>query len=215
MAKPRNPKTKTLLRLAGTDVVLRLLPADRAFLRDLAKVQIVSGDLATTHHYSHLKGGSARSLDRLERAGILTSKTLYTAYQPPQKTYQFASHDVARAYGGRLPVTGAKRNDLHELLTAQVFFACDRPEDFRLADRLTREEITALGELRPDAVYTDTMTGEMVLVEADSGHYTKSQVTKKMNTWRTKGFARQVWVQPNTRTSAVIPTSATITLHRF
>jgi len=215
MTAIRNPKTKTVLRITGVDIVLRLHPADRALLRDLAKVQIISGELAARHHYAHLKGGAERSLERLARAGILASKTLYVTHLPPQRVYQFASQDIARAYGGRLPVTGAKRNDLHELLTSQIFFACGRPDDFRLADRLTHEEVVAMGELRPDAVFTDPATGEMVLVESDSGHYTKSQVGKKMATWRAHGFERQVWAQPNTRTSAVIPTSATVTLHRF
>jgi hypothetical protein len=212
----RQPKTKTLLRNAGSDAVVRLHAADRAFLRDLSRVQLVSADMASTHHYSHLKGGAARSLERLEQAGILTSKTLQLVpNERPARLYQFANQGVARAYGARLPVTGAKRNDLHELLTAQAYFACGRPDDFRLADRLTREEINAMGELRPDAVYTDPDTGEVILVEADSGHYTKSQVGKKMNTWRARGFARQVWAQPAGRTCAVVPTSPQVSVHRF
>jgi len=215
MSARRNPKTRTVLRLTGTEVVLRLHPADRAFLRDLARVQLLSADLATTHHYRHLKGGAARSLKRLERAGLVTAKILYAAHQPPQTLYRFASRDIARAYGGRLPVTGAKRNDLHELLTAKAYFACGQPADFRLADRLTPEEVSAMGMLRPDAVFTDAASGDLVLVEADAGHYTSAQVGKKMSTWAARGFARQVWAQPPTRTSAVIPTSATVTVHRF
>ncbi|MHB8455884.1 MAG: hypothetical protein ACYDDO_14590 [Acidiferrobacterales bacterium] len=215
MTAPRNPKTRTVLRLAGTEVALRLHPADRAFLRDLARVQLLSTALATAHHYPHLKGGAARSLARLERAGLLTAKILYAAHQPPQTLYRFASRDIARAYGGRLPVTGAKRNDLHELLTAQAYFACGRPDDFRLADRLTPAEVSALGMLRPDAVFTDPASGELVLVEADAGHYTQAQVGRKMSTWRARGFARQVWAQPDTRTGAVIPASSHVTVHRF
>ena len=57
-----NPKTARLVRLAGTGANIRLSAADRGFLSDLARVQIISSNLANKYHYDHLKGGSAGSL---------------------------------------------------------------------------------------------------------------------------------------------------------
>jgi hypothetical protein len=114
------PKTARLIRLAGTNANVRLSVADREFLKDLSKVQLISSDLADKNHYSHLKGASGRSLDRLEKAGLISSKTLYQAKAAPIKTYQFADRSIAGAYGGKLPVTGAKRTDLHELMSSRA-----------------------------------------------------------------------------------------------
>lgn len=210
----RNPRTARLLALTDSAVKVRLLGADRAFLADLAKVQIISADLAEKYHYSHLKGGSARSLQRLEAAGIIRSKVLRVPGEPVVSTFEFANRDVARAWGGALPVTGAKRTDLHELLTSRAYFVTGRPRDFRVAARMTAGEISLCGSCRPDAVYTDDATGELVVVEADSGHYTRRQILHKMVRWQTLGLTRQVWTQPK-RASARIPVSAGIDVFRL
>ena len=189
------PNTARLKKLIGENAKFRLSVADRAFLSDLARLHIISSDLADKYHYDHLQNGSGGSLSRLERAGLLTSKTMNQAGAIPIKTYQFASEPIAKAYGGRLPVTGAKRTDLHELITTRAFYALARPADFRLAINLTKAEIALCGSLRPDAVYTDE-SGAMVMVEADSGQYTKHQILKKVATWRAAGNTRQVWAQP-------------------
>jgi hypothetical protein len=97
------PKTARLIRLAGTNANIRLSVADREFLKDLSKVQLISSDLADKNHYSHLKGESGRSLDRLEKAGLISSKTLYQAKAAPIKTYQFADKSIAGAYGPTFP----------------------------------------------------------------------------------------------------------------
>ncbi len=97
----RSPKTSTLIRRAGSHIPLRLLPADRAFLRDLARLQILSAELADRHHYAHLKGGCRRSLGRLEAAGLITRRNLGVAGASPATLYQFASDSVARAEGPR------------------------------------------------------------------------------------------------------------------
>lgn len=200
----RNPKTSTLLRHAQSGVSVRLLGADRCFLRDLSRVQILSSDLADQHHYAHLKGRSNRSLERLETAGIITSKTLHIAGEKPTVIYQFANEAVARAYGGGLPVTGAKRTDYHELITSRAYFALGRPDDFRVASRMTRDEIDLCRDTRPDAIYTDPATGEMVVVEADSGHYTRRQIIEKVSKWSSAGL-RQVWAQPARGVTANAP----------
>lgn len=210
----RNPKTSTLLKRAGTGVSIRLLDADRAFLRDLSRVQILSSDLANQHHYAHLKDGSTRSLGRLEAAGILQRKTLFIAGERPTTIYQFANEAVARAYGSGLPVTGAKRTDYHELMTSRAYFALGRPADFRVAARMTADEIELCRDTRPDALFTDPATGELVVVEADSGHYTQKQIAAKMSKWGSAGL-RQVWAQPARSVSANVPPSHDVQVLRL
>lgn len=210
----RNPKTSSLLRHADTGVSVRLLEADRSFLRDLSKVQILSTDLADQHHYGHLKGRSTRSLGRLEAAGIITSKSLYVAGEKPTTVYQFANEAVARAYGSGLPVTGAKRTDYHELMTSRAYFALGRPDDFRLAEHMTRDEINLCRDTRPDALYTDPATGELVVVEADSGHYTQKQINDKMGKWSSARL-RQVWAQPARGVSANVPAATGVDVLRL
>lgn len=212
-----NPKTARLIRLAGTEANIRLTVADREFLKDLGRVQLISSDLADQHHYAHLKGAASRSLERLERAGLITSKTLYQVDAPPIKTYQFANKSVAGAWGGRLPVTGAKRNDLHELMASRAYFALGRPGSFKLACDFSRAEIAACGSHRPDALYADPETGETVLVEADSGQYSQKQINSKVARWRAAGMSRQVWARPmqSCNRSVQVPLLPGIQVMRF
>ena len=200
-----NPKTARLVRLSGTEANIRLSVADRSFLKDLSRVQLISSDLADKNHYTHLKGSSVRSLGRLEKAGLITSKWLYQHSAAPVKTYQFANKSIAGAYGGKLPVTGAKRNDLHELMASRAYFELGRPDTFKLAANFSRAEIALCGSLWPDALYTDPETGEMVMVEADSGNYRHHQIIAKMAHWRAAGLTRQVWAQPRHIRVAQVP----------
>lgn len=210
-----NPKTSRLTRLAGTNANIRLSVADRSFLKDLSKVQLISSDLADKNHYGHLKGTSVRSLERLEKAGLITSKQLYQPGAAPVKIYQFADKSIAGAYGGKLPVTGAKRTDLHELMTSRVYFELGRPDTFKLATRFSREDIVLCGSVRPDAIYTDPETGEMVVVEADSGNYRQHQIKAKMACWRAAGLTRQVWAQPSHARVAQVPSMPGISVMRL
>lgn len=196
----RSPKT--LPRQTTTGV--RLLAADRDFLRDLARVQLISSNQAERHHYAHLKSGATRSLRRLEAAGLIRSQTLHITDQPSVKAYEFASREIAKAWGGDLPVTGAKRTNYHELLTSHAYFTLGRPQDFRLAARLTAADALRVGSCRPDAVFTDSATGELVVVEADSGHYSQQQIRTKMMKWHRLGLTRQVWVQPQHAAARVL-----------
>jgi len=209
-----NPSTKRLMNVAGTGRELRLLAADREFLRDLSRVNLLSSDHAANYHYTHLKGGATRSLKRLESAGLIEGKTLLIAGKPPVKIYQFSSRAMARAWGGSLPITGAKRNELHELITSDLYFKCGRPPDYRLAADFDDIDISVVGGCRPDALYTDTLTGELVAVEADSGHYTKRQILQKIANWESVGLNRIVWGQPAGATARV-PSLQNILLHRF
>jgi len=213
MSQP-NPKTNRLKRIAGATIEIRLLAADRVFLKDLSRVNLLSTDHAAKYHYAHLKGGADRSLKRLEAAGIIKSKILGFSDRPPVKIYEFSSKAMARAWGGSLPITGAKRNDLHELITSDLYLKLDRPADYRLAANFTKADISAVGGCRPDALYTDTTTGELVAVEADSGHYSKHQIIKKIAAWESVGLNRIVWGQPQ-HAAARIPVLAKISVYQF
>lgn len=208
------PSTKRLTKIAGTKSELRLLAADRLFLRDLARVNLLSGEHAAKYHYTHLKGGATRSLNRLEAAGLIEGKTLRVAGRPPVKIYQFSSRSMARAWGGALPITGAKRNELHELISSDLYLKLGRPADFRLAADFSDADIAAVGGCRPDALYTDPESGELVAVEADSGHYTKHQIVHKLARWESVGITRFVWGQPH-YAAARVPQLENISVHRF
>ena len=210
-----NPKTARLVRLAGTEANIRLSEADRAFLKDLSKIQLISSDLADKNHYTHLKGSSVRSLERLEKAGLITSKPLYHPGSAPVKIYQFANQSIAGAYGGKLPVTGARRTGLHELMTSRAYFELGRPASFKLASHFTAAEIALCGSMRPDALYTDPETGEMVVVEADAGNYRQHQIKEKMARWQAAGLTRQVWAQPSFGRVARVPPMPGINVMRL
>lgn len=193
----KNPRTANLKRIAGTSEGFRLLPADRVFLHDLARLNILSDDLAARNHYAHLKGGATRSLNRLEAAGLIVGKKLHIPGQVTIRIYQFRNQAVARAWGGALPVIGAKRNELHELISSRMYFELGEPDDFRLAADFSKSDVSAFGSCRPDALYTDSATGELVAVEADSGHYSKKQIVDKLSRWQAVGIGRIAWGQPS------------------
>jgi hypothetical protein len=197
-----NPRTRRLLSLAESTKVLRLTKADRKFLRDLGKIQIISAAQAAEHHYSHLKTQGTQSLQRLEDAGILRSRNIYIAGQGRVKTFEFSSHEMAIAWGGRLPRTGSSRSDYHELITAEAYFRLNRPEDFRLASRFSKSDRNIIGEHLPDAAYSDQMTGELIVFEADAGNYSKQQIQQKSLSWERRGL-KQVWAQPEKATSKI------------
>jgi hypothetical protein len=197
-----NPRTRRLLSLAESTKALRLTKADREFLRDLGKVQIISAAQAAEHHYSHLKTQGTQSLQRLEDAGILRSRNIYVAGQGRVKTFEFSSHEMAVAWGGRLPRTGSSRSDYHELITSEAYFRLGRPSDFRLASKFTKEDRKIVGEHLPDAVYTDHSTGELILFEADAGNYSKQQIQQKSLSWERRGL-KQTWAQPEKATSKI------------
>ncbi len=198
-------RTGKRIRDAASSPLLNLSQADRALLRDLAVVQLISANLAGRYHYPHLKDGAQRRLARLETGGLLAGRRLYVTGEKPARIYQFASREIARAWGGDLPVIGSKRTALHELMTARAYFVLGRPADFRVAVRMSDSDIFLCGSRRPDALYTDTATGEIVLVEADSGNYTASQIRDKAARWWALGLARQIWVQPAAGRAARVP----------
>jgi len=142
----RQPHTSRLLSLTqALAQSLRLTHADRLFLRDLARVRLISADLANVHHYARLKSGAERPLSRLVKSGLLTEKQLRVPGHGQIKTYEFASQQLARTWGGSLPVTGAKRTNLHELITSGLYFELGRPTDFRLAADFDHDDVQRCG----------------------------------------------------------------------
>lgn len=210
----KEPSTKRLTKLGGTTQPLRLLAADRNFLSDLARVNIISEKMASKYNYAHLKGGATRSLVRMEAAGLIKSNTVRLESGRPVKTYQFANKQIARAWGGSLPVIGAKRNVLHELITSKMYYEAGRPNDFRVAAKFSDMDIATVGGSRPDALYTDPRTGELVVAEADSGNYTRKQIIEKIARWESVGLTRFAWGQPS-YTRARVPGLENITTSRY
>ena len=118
-----NPRTARLAKIAGIENnKIRLTKADREFLTDLAKVQIISATQAADNHYVHLKTQGSRSLQRLVDAGIISSRNIFVSGQGRYKTFEFSSHEMAVAWGGRLPSTGNSKSDYHELITSEAYF---------------------------------------------------------------------------------------------
>jgi hypothetical protein len=195
-------------------LTIRLSVADRAFLRDLARVQLLSSDLADQFHYAHLKGKSSRPLHRLEQAGMLQSRLLRVTGAAPVRVFQFATAARARAFGGKLPVTGARRTEAHELLVSRLYFALGRPADFRVAANFSKADADTCGSMRPDALFTDIASGETVVVEADAGHYSTQQIHQKIVRWMNLGLHRQVWGQPQS-VRARVPEQTGIQVLRF
>lgn len=194
------------MRLSGSDKAVRLSQRDRAFLCDLSKVGIIDADTAAKHHYSDLKGGSERSLCRLKEAGLLSEHNVVIDGKPV-KSYTFASSDIARAHGSKVPAIGSRRMAFHEVVTSRVYFDLGKPDDFRLAHDFNKNDKKLFGATAPDAMYTSS-DGEVVFVEADSGHYTSTQIKKKMAQWR---HVKQVWGQPS-KPSFRVPARSNVTV---
>ncbi len=113
--------------------------------------------------------------------------------------WQFASKEVARVWGGGVPGVGANRSHYHELLAGRSYFELGRPTEFRLSSRFTSLDKQFFGGVEPDAV-AKSDTGELIIIEADAGHYTKRQIKQKQAAW---GGARQFWIQPKRSMSKV------------
>ncbi len=208
-------RTGPLARIATSDAVLVLSASDRALFRDVAVVRLVSQDLIERFHYAHRGGGASRRLARLEEAGILEARLLYAVGRKPVRVYRFAARVIAAAWGDPSVPTVAQGRMLHEILTTRAYFALGRPLGFRIAARLDEAERLKFESHCPDAVYTDRVSGRIVLVEADSGQYTARQIREKTRYWCSVGFPRQVWVQPAGTRTAPGPEGAGITLLRL
>lgn len=201
-----NVRTNTLKQYIA-DKGLRLSVRDKDVLSDIARVGIVDGKDAVKHCYEGKESG-ARRLDKLCEAGVLKCREVYQPSRGKFKAYEFANNDIARLYGGRRTQIGAKRNALHEVITSKLFYAEGRPKSFVVESQFTKEQkalFRAVGgnsgdaECMPDALYKSA-SGELVVVESDSGQYSQAQIKHKQAAWQ--GF-QQVWGQPAKSASRV------------
>ncbi len=203
----RNVRFNTLKKYL-TDDKLKLSKEDRSFLSDLAKVGIIDEKDAQATHYKDRRTGASSRLDRLCEAGLLESKTVVQPGRGRFKAYQFKTERIATLFGGHRPVYHRKRNALHEVITSKIYFAEGRPESFTLEAKFSsdqRELFNVPGKTLkgreaclPDAMFV--RNGEVIVVEADSGHYNKSQIENKQSAWA--GF-KQVWGQPSKASARV------------
>ena len=200
---------------------LRLTSRDRTFLGDLSRVSIIDEPTASTVHYSANKSGAKIRLGKLIEAGILKKQHIVDPSRGRVVVYTFATDRAAMSFGGRVLHIGGNRSIYHELLVSRTYFDLNRPADFRTAIQFEacdlarfsarivtprqRSLTTHHGFLAqaaiPDALYTSA-TGELVIVEADSGHYTTRQIQQKQIQWRDY---RQVWAQPRSSHAQVQP----------
>lgn len=196
----KNPRTARVLSKANSTSVIRLSIADRAFLQDLSKTLIIDEKSADQWHYADRKSGARRRLDKLVDAGILERLDIGAPKGMKKITaWQFANKEVARAWGGKLPGVGTNRGHYHELLAGQSYFEMGRPQEFRIASSFTADDKLLFGGTAPDAIARGS-NGELVFVEADSGHYTKRQIKQKQQAWQNY---RQFWIQPRTAMARV------------
>jgi hypothetical protein len=212
----RTPRTGRLLRRAESTATIRLTRSDRAFLADLSKVGVVAEADASAHHYQERKTPARRRLDALADAGILRIDEARDRDNKPIRVYTWGSDSVARAYGSRQLQHSATRSLYHELLVSRSYYAAGRPEDFRIATQFNdadRRLLPDRGEsaaLLPDAMFTDA-DGSTVVVEADAGHYSSTQIREKMAAWQ---GCRQLWAQP-ARATARVPAAPNSTVLTF
>ena len=184
--------------MSGSLDNFRLGKEDKLFLKDLARVRIIELNDADKHHFSCRKNGGRQRLDRLKDLGILVARDLKKTGSHNFRTYEFANEKIAKAFGGKMAVIGSKRSALHETLASKVYFTAGRPESFKISSDFKKEDIQRFRELTnnkavlPDALFFDEQ-GSMVIVEADSGHYTKKQVLEKQAGWL---GVKQIWSQP-------------------
>lgn len=212
----KNVRTATLRKYIE-DGTIRLSKNDREFLRDLAKVSIIDARDAEAHHYKSYKTSAERRLDKLCAAGVLERVDVNQPGRGKFKAYAFRTPKVASLFGGKKPIIGRKRNSLHEVLTSKLYFAEGRPETFKLESQFTQKEremfklsapsLTNRNSALPDAMYINA-GGEIVVCEADSGQYNKTQIRSKQAAW--KGF-KQVWGQPGKAAARVTDSK----VHRF
>ncbi len=224
-----NIRTGRLQAKLESKFKFRLSDADRSFLKDLSKVHLIDEDVANQYHYLSNKSDSTRRLDKLCEYGILKKEYSVIPNERRLAYYRFSSDSIARSFGGRLPSCGVNRQSYHELLVSKTYFALERPDTFLTVNDFGDSEYklfnatvpsfnhnakTSLHHFAsesalPDAIFTDA-EGDMVVVEADAGHYTTAQIRQKMNVW--KGY-KQVWSQPHK--AAKIPSVCNANTFKF
>jgi hypothetical protein len=187
----------------------RLSKADREFLHDLTKVKIIDEFDAKAFHYNERKTASTKRLDKLCKMGLLDSHSVNQPSKGTFKAYTFKTDKIAKLFGGSIPTIGRKRNALHEVICSKIYFAENRPETWTTESDFSKDQkslfkvanktMAGRDSCIPDALYIDK-EGEIVVIEADSGQYNKSQIINKQAAWTD---FKQVWGQPS-KASAVV-----------
>jgi hypothetical protein len=203
----KNARSGTLKKYLN-NANFKLSADDREFLSDLAKVRIIDEKDASEHHYAGRKTPASKRLDRLAEIGLLEIHTVVQPGRGKFKAYHFKTERLATLFGGKMPVIGRKRNALHEVITSRLYFAENRPSSFALESDFSQSQkdlFKVIGgttkgrdSCMPDALFI--RDGQIVVVEADSGQYNKSQIRNKQMAWR--GF-KQVWGQPEKASARV------------
>ena len=221
MARAQTARTYRLRQRFGLPEGLRLTARDRDFFADLAKVGVIDEAAASAHHFAENKSGAGRRLDKLVSAGLLNRADIIDPSVGRVSVYSFKDDRIARAFGGRAVHTGPNRTTYHELLVSRTYFDVGRPEDFRTAIQFDNHDLAHFGARQPtpptrrqtphgligeaaipDALFTNA-DGELVVVEADAGHYTTRQIQHKQARWANY---KQLWAQPVRAHARVAPT---------
>ena len=221
LSRAQTVRTYRLRQRFDLPAGLRLTARDRAFFADLAKVGVIDTGIASTYHYAENAGGAGRRLDKLVAAGLLARTDIIDPSVGRLAVYAFPSDRIARAFGGRAVTTGPNRTTYHELLVSRSYFDTGRPTDFRTAIQFDHEDLAHFGAREPrlparrttlhaiageaaipDALFTND-AGELVVVEADAGHYTTRQIRHKQVRWTRY---KQLWVQPAHAHARIVPT---------
>ncbi|MCP3672538.1 MAG: hypothetical protein GY814_19320 [Gammaproteobacteria bacterium] len=211
----RNARTATVRKYLE-EKNFRLGKDDRAFLADLAKVRIIDEKGAAAFHFQGRKTPASRRLNKLCDIGILECVAVNQPGRGRFNAYQFKTDRLATLFGGKRPTIGRKRNELHEVICSKIYFAEGRPDSFLVEGDFNKKHhelfhvanktLAGRDACIPDAFFI--RDGEIVVVEADSGQYNKSQVLNKQAAWRN---FKQVWGQPAKAAAAV----DNATVHRF
>ena len=215
-SNPQNLTTKLKRRIDGLSI--RLFKEDKTLLSDIARVGVID-TLDASSHYANSNKATSR-LEYLVNKGVLSvAQTLHQKHGMV-KVYSIANDKIANIW--RTTAYEQKRNCsiLHDLMVSKAYFAAGRPQSFLLANNLSHQDkdkftiakyFNSSGST-PDALYTNS-AGEAVCVEADAGQYTSSQISKKIEHWRSMGYTHIHWSKPNFQTT--VPKGNNIQISSF
>lgn len=203
-----NVRTNTLKKYLDNNSAVRLSKSDRAFLSDLARVNIIDSEDAKNSHYKSSVSGAKKRLDKLVEIGVLESHKIYNPNSKVINAYTFKNDKIAKLFGGEKIKIGKRRSGLHDVITSKLYFSAGCPDTFKVESKFNKDEeklfrfgsgvVVDRDVCFPDAYYISN--GEIVLVESDSGQYTQRQINAKQTAW--KGY-KQVWGRPSGATTNV------------
>ncbi|TDA70188.1 MAG: hypothetical protein D9V47_02120, partial [Clostridia bacterium] len=164
---------------------------DQAILTDLARCRVLSFEQLKNAYWPKAKERTCRErLERLEKAGYLARAVAPPGERPGNALEAYYLRAKGRRATGapRLFLTPGNAEEVaHQVRANQVYFELTEEEK---ATWTVGELLEAKGRQAPDARFV-SQDGEVVYVEADTGHYKRHQVLEKLAAW---GGTRQVWV---------------------